>query len=223
MPKLERRQETDLRFLERYDVDPRFRAAAVEGLRLMERLDPEIYQYHNKHHAIDVIKDAMFIGLLEGISKKDLGLLLAGAAFHDTGFTEVYDRNEPVGARLARESLKRLGIQERDVVVVENMIIKGTTWPQRPETKLERILADADVANFGKRGPRGFVALREAVRCERTHQMGVQMTNKEWQIGTYNFLAQHHYFTESARSLFGKLATAHIAELKVTAESIMRG
>jgi uncharacterized protein len=82
------------------------------------------------------------------VSGDDLEDLQLGCLFHDTGFTEQYEKNEHIGARLARKWLIEIGHPESRIEKIEN-IIMATVLFSTPHTHLEEIIQDADLDNIG--------------------------------------------------------------------------
>ncbi len=73
----------------------------------------------------------------------------------------------------------------------------ATKMPRTPETRLEEILADADLDNLGRSD---FLQRSLDLRKE-WGTFGRQWTDQEWYISQLEFMAGHRYFTASARQL----------------------
>jgi uncharacterized protein len=56
----------------------------------------ESYPYHNPSHTESVFTRATYLALAEGVDGEDLEDLQIACLFHDTGFTEQYEKNEYV-------------------------------------------------------------------------------------------------------------------------------
>jgi len=52
------------------------------------------YPYHNPNHTQLVYNRASYLGLAENVNSEDLEDLQIACIFHDTGFTEQYEKNE---------------------------------------------------------------------------------------------------------------------------------
>ena len=170
---------------------------------------PENLYYHNPGHTEDVGEVVERLARLENIPKIGLILLKTGALYHDTGFLEQYQKNEPIGARIAKESLPRYGYKKKQIESIANMIM-ATQLPQNPQTKLEGILCDADLDNFG----RGDFFDMGALLRKELEEHGIKMSDKDWYEGTLKLLENHHYFTESARKLRQEKKQENIRKLK---------
>ncbi len=108
----------------------------------------EHYQYHNPSHTQGVLERATYIGMNEGIGREDMEDLQLACLFHDTGFTEQYEKNEYIGARIARMWLKWKNHPENRIEKIEG-IIMATVLFSKPKTLLEEIIQDADLDNIG--------------------------------------------------------------------------
>ncbi len=106
------------------------------------------YPYHNPQHTNSVFNRATYIGLSENISGEDMEDLQLACLFHDTGFTEQYEKNEYIGARIARKWLEQEGHPEARIEKIEQ-IIMATVLFSKPKTILEEIIQDSDLDNIG--------------------------------------------------------------------------
>lgn len=106
------------------------------------------YPYHNPAHTQWVFDRATYLGVVDNLSNEDLEDLQIAALFHDTGFTEQYEKNEHIGAKIARRWLEEKGHPERRIEKIED-IIMATVLFSKPRTHLECIIQDADLDNIG--------------------------------------------------------------------------
>ena len=90
--------------MKKFSDSPLLMKAYRDVLRILQPI--KHYSYHNIGHTLDVFGRARELGHAEKINDEELEDLLLATLFHDTGFIESYDRNEIVGARLAREWLE---------------------------------------------------------------------------------------------------------------------
>lgn len=106
------------------------------------------YPYHNPHHTESVFSRATYLAMAEWVDGEDLDDLQLAALFHDTGFTEQYEKNEYFGARIARAWLEKEKHPEERIRKIEG-IIMATVLFSKPKTHLEEIIQDADLDNIG--------------------------------------------------------------------------
>lgn len=154
---------------------------------------PAGLSYHSPSHIYDVYEATDRIAAAEGISGHELGLLHTAALYHDIGFIRQATDHERIGCEIARESLPGFGYSEGDIESICGMIM-ATRIPQQPKTKLEEIIADADLDYLGRDdfweiGRQLFEELRYYGRIN---------TVDEWNALQIRFLEQHHYFTATS-------------------------
>jgi uncharacterized protein len=157
--------------------------------KLKRELPKELY-YHGVHHTLDVLKSATVIGKEEGISDEEMFLLQVAVLYHDAGFVKVYRNHEEVACEMIKADLPGFGFSDEEIDKVRGMIM-ATKIPQRPHTKLEKIIADADLEylgtdNFEQVGRTLFEEIKIFLDVE---------SERQWNIIQLNFLKSHHYFT----------------------------
>ena len=106
------------------------------------------YPYHNPGHSISVLERATYIAMAENIDGEELEDLQLACLFHDTGFSEQYEKNEHIGARIARDWLEKNHHSKERIEKIEK-IIMATVLFSTPRTHLEMIIQDADLDNIG--------------------------------------------------------------------------
>jgi len=179
------------------------RAHAYVMQRLEDDLPPALF-YHAIHHTRDqVLPDTEALAEAQGVSAEEMLLLGTGSLYHDTGFIEHYWDNEPVGVRIAEETLPTFGYTAGHIAVVRGLIL-ATQFPQSPKNPLEQILCDADLYNLG--GEESFWIAGERLIRERVAHCNVippefhpPYSIQEWWGRQCRFLEIHMYFTAAAR------------------------
>lgn len=160
--------------------------------KLKKELSPKLH-YHSYDHSKDVTRQAERIAIGEGITDEDLFLLKSAASYHDAGFVEQYDKNEPVGARLAEEILPNFGYTKVHIERIKELIFV-TQIPHQPKNKLEEIICDADLDYLGRDD---FHEIADRLRRElREH--GKIDSDKKWDEIQVSFFNQHRYFTRTS-------------------------
>jgi uncharacterized protein len=159
-------------------------------ISLLKTKIPSNYYYHNYEHTLYVQQKAVEIGIHENCSEKEMVLLSAAALWHDTGYINTYKGHEEEGCKLARQYLAEFGYTTDDVDKICGMIM-ATKIPQSPKTKLEEIIADADLAYLG-------TDLAENLAKEmfkELHTLNPLVSEEVWNKTEIDFLTAHHYFT----------------------------
>ena len=130
---------------------------------------------------------------MEGVTDESLFLLKTAAIFHDSGFIEQYDKNEPIGARMAQEILPKYGYTEQHIKTIVELIYV-TEIPHKPINKLQEIICDADLDYLGRDD---FEEIADKL-CKELLEQGKIKSRKEWDQIQVNFISQHQYFTTTA-------------------------
>ena len=163
-------------------------------LNILEKnLSDKLY-YHSINHTKDVVKAVERIALLEGVTDEGLFLLKTAAIFHDAGFIESYEHNEPIGARMATEILPKYGYTEQHIKTIVELI-NVTEIPHRPINKLQEIICDADLDYLGRED---FEEIADRLRKE-LREMNKIDSDRAWDNLQVKFLNQHQFFTKTAK------------------------
>lgn len=163
---------------------------------LASDLSPTLY-YHGLHHTLDVVESADRIARAEGVTDAEsLNLLKTAALFHDVGFLYVYKGHEDVGCDYARQVLPRFGYEPAQIDLICGMIM-ATRIPQTPQTKLQEILADADLDYLGRDD---FEPISRSLfeELKVREMVADEMAWNRIQVG---FLENHQYWTATASTI----------------------
>lgn len=175
---------------------------------LDQQLSPTLH-YHSVGHSKDVVTAVERIALLENVTDEGLFLLKSAANYHDAGFIEQYDANEPIGARLAGEILPRFGYTAEHITKIKELIF-ATKIPHKPKNKLEEIICDADLDYLGRDD---FHEIADRLRRElREH--GKINSDRQWDEIQVGFLKMHQYFTETAKESRRPKKLQHLKEVE---------
>jgi len=157
---------------------------------LKENLSPFL-TYHNWKHTEHVIRMSEYIGQKENMAEEEILLIKTAALFHDTGFINcISDGHEEAGIQLAKDKLPQFGYSKNEIEIIEG-IIRATTIPQEPKTKLECIIADADLEYLG-------TDTFERIGTNLYHEIksfNPNLSIAEWNEIQIKFLQNHHYHT----------------------------
>ena len=162
-------------------------------MRLLEKHLSKALHYHSVAHSKDVVVAVEKIALSENVTDEGLFLLKSAANYHDAGFIEEYDNNEPIGARLAGEILPKYGYTDQHINKIKDLIFV-TKIPHNPKDHLEEIICDADLDYLGRSD---FHKIADKLRLElREH--GKINSDRQWDEIQVGFLKMHKYFTNTA-------------------------
>ncbi len=174
---------------------------------LREKISPSLL-YHNIDHTLDVLDVAMNIGRTETLSREEFHLLRIAVLFHDAGFVRTYKNHEVMGCDMAREYLPGFCFSQGQIETICGMIM-ATKIPQRPDTRLGMIIADADLDYLGRDD---VYAIAQKLHDEMKLQ-SMLPDEKKWIPFQINFLEQHHYFTAYSKKKRGGKKKQYLDEL----------
>jgi len=164
--------------------------------RLRNELAPELVYHSIWHTEHEVMPAAVLFARTCAVDEQDLRLVEVAAAYHDIGMIETHVEHEQRGAAIAAVVLPEYGFDQQAITRIKGMIM-ATRLPQSPTDLLEQILADADLDVLGREDfPERNSLLRQELAA-----LGKVVSDEEWFTSQQNFLQQHVYFTEAARTL----------------------
>jgi predicted metal-dependent HD superfamily phosphohydrolase len=159
-------------------------------------LSPDLLYHGLAHTRDDVLPAVERLATLAGLDPEERLLLRAAALYHDAGFAVAYQNNEIFAEELARESLPCFDFSPEQIDIVARLI-RATAMPQRPESRLEALLCDADLDSLGREDylETSLLLWRElAIQGER-------ISLENWYRRQIHFLTVHSYFTREASTL----------------------
>jgi len=156
---------------------------------LKEKLPPHL-TYHHWEHTLHVIEMSEFIARQEGLSEAEISLIKTAALFHDAGFIHLSKGHEEESILLAAKKLPAFGYSEEEIGLIGGLI-QATAIPQQPKTKLECVLADADLEYLGTDQ---FKPIGHKLYEELKHYKP-NLSWDEWNDIQISFLQSHHYHT----------------------------
>lgn len=162
-------------------------------MKVLEKGLSSKLHYHSIEHTKDVVRAVERYALLEGVTDEGLFLLKSAATYHDAGFVESYEKNEPIGARMAEEILPKYGYSDQHIASIKELIFV-TQIPHKPKNHLEEIICDADLDYLGRDD---FHEIADRLRRE-LKEHGKIDSDRTWDKMQVAFLNMHKYFTPTA-------------------------
>ncbi|WP_373056499.1 HD domain-containing protein [Zunongwangia sp. H14] len=175
----------------------------------LEKNLPSWLHYHCADHTRHVLEQTIFIADKENVKEEDLFLLKLAALYHDTGFMKSRENHEEISCGIAHEELTRDGLKKEEVDKVCKMIL-ATKIPQKPRTKLENIIADADLEYLGTAR---FDEISNRLYKELLHYRPT-LSREEWNEIQINFISKHRYHTNYCRQHREPMKLANLEKLK---------
>jgi uncharacterized protein len=157
--------------------------------RFFKHLPNGLY-YHNLAHTLDVFEATLKIGQAEGLSDKEIELLRVAALFHDTGFIDVYENNEDLGAEFAEACLPKFGYSITEIEKIKGAIL-ATNLGIEPKNLFEKVLCDSDLDYLG----RDDFESRSNLLFEELKFWGKIDSLAQWNKLQIEFLAGPHFYT----------------------------
>ena len=158
-------------------------------------LSPKLL-YHDAKHGEEVRQAALRLLEKQKVTAEKSLLVQTAALYHDAGFTVRYDDNEKEAVKIIEKELPALGYTPRQIRVISGMIM-ATKVPQRPKTKLEKLVCDADMDNLGR--PDFFK--KTDLLWKEMRDFGIRITKKEWYLKTRTLMKKHRFFTPASKIL----------------------
>ncbi|MEQ1732726.1 MAG: adenylate/guanylate cyclase domain-containing protein [Bacteroidia bacterium] len=186
-----------------------YRKAEQHVIKLLEEKLPQNLSYHGVHHTLEVCAAAERIGIAEGIVSEDVHLLKTAALLHDAGFTQQYDKNEPIGCELSREILPQFGYSDKQIETVIALIM-ATQIPHKPQNLMQQIMCDADLDYLGTET---FDETSNNLKLELMAYNKIK-TDKEWDAIQVHFLTAHYFFTNTCKEHRVPLKQQHLEKVK---------
>lgn len=165
--------------------------------------------FHNWQHTLDVVSSSNLIGNAENLNEREFAVLRIASYFHDVGHLMGAAKHEEISAEYAREFLELQGIAA-DVILDVCLTILATSLKLEPQTKIQKIICDADLAHLGQIS---FKEKNAKLRQEWILLEALDPTDREWVLLNIEFLESHSYFTQTAKNLFSKQKKINLDDL----------
>ncbi len=160
--------------------------------------------FHSIDHTMEVYSYSKTIAQYEEVFGSDLEPILIAALFHDTGMAETYLDHEEQSVIYATDYLKAKKYPAGKIKIVSNCIL-ATKLPQKPKSKAEKIICDADMYHLGIES---YIFKNERLRAEWKTFFNKEYSDEEWYSINMEFLKNHRYHT-----WFGKTVLTNRREL----------
>ena len=170
---------------------------------------PDDYVYHNYNHTYDVVQATQDIAEGVHLNDQDTELVLLSAWFHDTGYIKQKEGHELISAGIAKEYLEGKNYP-KDCIDIVIECIKSTNINQKPNTLIEQVLRDADLAHLGSVD---FFEKNDLYKLE-CYSNGDGTDKVNWLQSEIEFLKSHSYHTPYAQLLLNDQKLKNIIRLQ---------
>ncbi|MBE9583078.1 hypothetical protein IM792_01315 [Mucilaginibacter sp. JRF] len=170
---------------------------------------PENMFFHNLQHTQDVVMTVSEIAIHEKLSPREQTVVTVAAWLHDTGYCFQYNDHEEASLAIAGTFLRQ---HQQDAMFVQDVLdcIAATKMPQQPNTQLQKILCDADLAHLASTD---YILRATLLRQEWAAILGKQYTDDEWIAGNIEMLRGKPYFTTYGKRFLQIGRAANAAKL----------
>jgi class 3 adenylate cyclase/ligand-binding sensor domain-containing protein len=182
--------------------------------RFKTEIDKDLH-YHDLTHTLNVYKALDIYLENENISEHESIMLKTAALYHDSGFLYIYDNNEGRAMQLIREILPQFNYSVKDIEIIADLI-KKTSLKLEPETKLQKILCDADLDYLGTEN---YFSRSMKLRKEWAVR-GKEMSTEEWCELQVEFLQRHKYYTKTAQKYREPIKNENIQKIKTKSDNV---
>lgn len=151
---------------------------------------PNTYIYHNYNHTVRVVKSTKELIENSELNVKEETALLLAAWLHDTGYTVKFKDHEEESIKIAADFLTKNQVDPEIIEDVKKCIL-ATKYSNVPETKLEKMMRDADSSHLAKDY---FHDISELLRQELQLLKVKNYTSKEWLDENIRMFTETHRF-----------------------------
>ena len=181
---------------------------------LLKNETPEDYTYHTLAHTQDVVKNSVFIGTKEQLTEEEMYILRLAAWFHDVGYLKKYKGHEEASAEMAVKFLERRRVEENiRTAIAEN--IRATAFPQSPESRVAKVLCDADFMHLGQEN---YFEQAEKLRQEQNNVGICKLKKAEFDYESIRLFEEHHWHTAFCRNNLEETKQKNLELLKARIE-----
>lgn len=174
-----------------------------EALDMLDGL-PENLRYHDKRHTMDVLRETILFALADGADKETIKQQAVSAAWHDVGYMERYEQNEPIAVEMFQRSkaFQFLPEEQRNEIIANIMDTQMVMKDDKPsllqqQSKFGYVL-DGDVSNFGRED---YFEKRLKVAEELGFDLSDLELKKKFYAFAIELMKNHEWKTASARAL----------------------
>ena len=159
------------------------------------------HYYHSYEHAIDVMQRAIYLSEQENLSVDEIEMMALAGLFHDTGFIVMYDKNEPIWAKIASNYLKSINYDKNKIKLIEQIILATDPDYTNPKNIYEKIIKDADMDNLWRDD---FQKKSNDIKKELETVKKIKIKDPEWHHSLVDLLISHKFNTDVQRKEIDK-------------------
>ena len=154
------------------------------------------HYYHSYEHAIDVMQRAIYLSEQENLPVDEIEMMALAGLFHDTGFIVMYDKNEPIWAKIASNYLKSINYDKNKIKLIEQIILATDPDYTNPKNIYEKIIKDADMDTLWRDD---FQKKSNDIKKELETVKKIKIKDPEWHHSLVELLISHKFNTDVQR------------------------
>ena len=154
------------------------------------------HYYQSYEHAIDVMQRAIYLSEQENLPVDEIEMMALAGLFHDTGFIVMYDKNEPIWAKIASNYLKSINYDKNKIKLIEQIILATDPDYTNPKNIYEKIIKDADMDNLWRDD---FQKKSNDIKKELETVKKIKIKDPEWHHSLVDLLISHKFNTDVQR------------------------
>lgn len=163
---------------------------------LFKAADTSNLYFHSLQHSEGVVEHVNEIGAKEHVTAEELQILQVAAWFHDVGHLNGgIEDHETRSVDAVRRFFESINFDDHTFIQRVESAIMATRMPHVPGDKLEEIICDADIYNFGTSQFRKTNKLVEKELKAR----GYPALITDWNIRSLRLMQTQHFFTPYSR------------------------
>ena len=189
---------------------PALTAAQVHVRDFIQKNVGAEFVFHDITHTEEVVVSASEILQGYDLNEREIEILLIAAWFHDTGYANGGgEGHEARSCKLATEFLSKNNFTKEEIELACGCIM-ATKMPQKPNSLLQEIIADADMAHLGRKS---YWDRTGRIRQELLMTRSMIMSEQEWFDFEIDFMTNHRFHTAFGSELYDKRKHKHIRQL----------
>jgi len=178
--------------------------------RLFETHKKPKLVFHSVEHTRQIVIRAQEIAAHYKLNERELTAVYIAAWFHDTGHLFTSPENHEEKSVEQMKLFMERNLPDAELIQMIEGCIMATKPNIEPTTLLQQIVCDADMYHLGTKE---FKKTNRQVRREVA--MEKELSKKEWQIRTLEFLEHHKYYTSYCIDLLSKGKQENIENLRL--------
>ncbi len=167
------------------------------------------FSFHNIEHTMNVVRNVEELAMEANLTGEKIMHLRIAAWFHDVGMVVSYKGHEAESVIIMKRFFSDNLRMDINLQLIENCIL-ATRMPQSPNTIMESIICDADLAHVGEEN---YFEWLGKLREEWKKWCNMSLNESEWLNLNLDFLTHHKFHTKQASLKFHSVKEKNMRKL----------